>query len=549
MTAEEAKPATAEEAEPATAEEAEPATAEEAEPATAEEAEPSAPARLADVAAASAALREEPARNEKVRIIAEAMTAAGPDAGLAAMYLSGDTPQDRLEVGWAAMRDVAPPPAETPSLTLADVDAALTALAEAGGPGSRTHRLEVLADLLGRATAAEQDVLRHLVMGEMRHGASAGIVVKAIATAAGVPEKSVRRALMLAADLREVAGLALTGGRAALDAVGLRVGRGVQPMLASTSASVTEAMAEIGESVVEWKLDGARIQVHVDEGDVRVLTRNLNDITARSAAVVEVARALPVRQAILDGEVLAMGADGLPWAFQDTMSAFSRDADEGRPTLQPFFFDLLHLDGEDLIDAPLTTRRAALESVVGTTHRIPSVVVTDPAEGEAVATEALDRGHEGVMVKDPASPYAAGRRGKQWRKVKPVRTLDLVVLAVEWGSGRRKGWLSNIHLGAVDDRPDAEDRFVMLGKTFKGMTDAMLAWQTERFLALETSRDGHVVHVRPEQVVEIALDGVQTSRRYPGGIALRFARVLRYRDDKDPGEADTLSTVRALGER
>lgn len=507
------------------------------------------PGGLAAVVAASTALRGESGRNEKVRIIAEVLTDAGPQAGLAALYLSGATPQDRLEVGWAAVRDVTPTPAEAPTLALADVDAARESLATAGGAGSRGHRLEVLADLLSRATAAEQDFLRHLVLGEMRHGASAGIVTKAIATAAEVPEAVVRRALMLSADLAEVAGLALTGGRTALEDVGLRVGRGVQPMLASTAESVTAAMADIGESVVEWKLDGARIQVHVNGEQVTVYTRNLNDVTARSDAVVAVARTLPLRQAILDGEVLAMGADGLPWAFQDTMSAFSTENADRRPTLSPFFFDLLHLDGRDLIDEPLRERRRLLAQVVDPAHLIPSRQLADPEEGEAVAAEALERGHEGVMVKDPASPYAAGRRGKQWRKVKPVRTLDLVVLAVEWGSGRRTGWLSNLHLGALDDRPDAPAPFVMLGKTFKGMTDEMLEWQTRRFLDLETHRDGHVVHVRPEQVVEIALDGIQTSRRYPGGVALRFARVLRYRDDKDPDQADTLSAVRSLGER
>ena len=502
--------------------------------------------RLADLVAASDALAEESGRNEKVRIIVEALLAAGDRADLAARYLAGDPPQDRLEVGWAAVRDADTPPADTPSLALDDVDAALEVLATAGGPGSRGARMAALTDLLARATAAEQSFLRHLVMGEMRHGASAGMVAKAVAKAADVPEAVVRRALMLSADLGEVTTLALTGGRPALEAVGLVVGRGVQPMLASTAESVTEVVEELGTAVVEWKLDGARIQVHVDGDDVVVFTRNLNDITGRSTDVVAAARALPVRQAILDGEVLAMGADGLPWAFQDTMSAFSRDEGE-RPALSPFFFDLLHVDGEDLIDQPLSVRRERLTALVPDHQRIPSVVVEDAAAGEAVAVESLDRGHEGVMVKALDAPYAAGRRGKQWRKVKPVRTLDLVVLAVEWGSGRRQGWLSNIHLGARVEGPDGEPEFVMLGKTFKGMTDAMLEWQTARFLELETHRDQRAVYVRPEQVVEIALDGVQTSRRYPGGVALRFARVIGYRDDKSPAEVDTLDTVRALG--
>ncbi|WP_370325145.1 ATP-dependent DNA ligase [Euzebya sp.] len=502
-------------------------------------------ALLAPLVAASDRLGATSSRNEKVAIIAEALRGAGEDVRLAATYLAGDPPQDRLEVGWATIRDLDVAPATTPTLSLVDVDAALEALATAGGTGSRGVRVGVLTDLYAAATVAEQSFLNHLVLGEMRQGALAGLVVKGIAAAAQVPETVVRRAVMLAADLGEVASLAMTGGRAALEAVGLVLGRGVQPMLAATSPSVAAAVEDMGTAVVEWKLDGARIQVHKDGSDVVVYTRNLNDVTARSPDTVAVAQALEVERVILDGEVLAVGADDRPVAFQDTMSTFSNIAGGGSG-LTPFFFDVLHVDGEDLLDAPLTERRARLAELVDERNRIPSAVVSDPEEGEGVLADALEHGHEGVVVKALDAPYAAGRRGKAWRKVKPVRTLDLVVLAVEWGSGRRRGWLSNIHLGAVDDRPGHEG-FVMLGKTFKGMTDEVLAWQTERFLSLETHRDGHVVHVRPEQVVEIALDGIQTSRRYPGGIALRFARVVRYRDDKDPDQADALSTVRALG--
>jgi DNA ligase-1 len=500
---------------------------------------------LIDVARASAALATTSSRNAKVAIIADALRTAGDRIDLAAAYLAGAPPQTRLEVGWATVRELDVPPAATPTLGLADVDAALTSLATAGGAGSRGARQRVLESVFARATAEEQRFLSGLVLGEIRQGALAGLVTKAVAAAAGVPEAAVRRALMLSADLGGVAAVAVREGRAGLDAIGLQVGRGVQPMLASTSTSVGEAVADMGTAVVEWKLDGARIQVHRDGDAVTVFTRNLNDVTGRSPDTVAVVRSLPVERLILDGEVLAVGADGRPVPFQDTISTFANEAGGGTG-LTPFFFDVLHVDGEDLLDLPLQDRRARLAALVPERHRIPSAVVSDPAAGEAVLADALGHGHEGVMVKALDTPYAAGRRGKGWRKVKPVRTLDLVVLAVEWGSGRRQGWLSNIHLGAVDDRPGREG-FVMLGKTFKGMTDEVLAWQTARFLELETGRDGHVVHVRPEQVVEIALDGVQTSRRYPGGVALRFARVLRYRDDKHPEDCDTLSTVRALG--
>ncbi|CAN5139353.1 ATP-dependent DNA ligase [soil metagenome] len=512
-------------------------------------------AALAPLVAASRRLVETPGRNDKIAIIAEVLGVAASDgggqAGLAAAYLAGDPPQDRMEVGWATVRDLDVAPATAPALTLTDVDAALTALTGASGAGSRAARQSVLTDLLGTATAEEQAFLTHLILGDLRQGALEGLVVKGIAAAAGVPETVVRRALMLSADLVGVTAMAFELGREGLEAVGLTVGQGVQPMLASTAASVGVALAELGTAVVEWKLDGARIQVHKDGNEVTVLTRNLNDVTERSPAVVARHRALPATTAVLDGEVLAVGEDGRPRAFQDTMSAFSAEsADElvGRLPMRPFFFDLLHLDGEDLLDLPLTERRRRLHDLVDPDDRIPSEVVTDAAAGQAILEEALDRGHEGVMVKALDAPYAAGRRGKAWRKVKPVTTLDLVVLAVEWGSGRRQGLLSNIHLGAREDRP-GQDGFVMLGKTFKGMTDAVLSWQTQRFLDLETHRDGHVVHVRPEQVVEIAIDGLQTSTRYPGGVALRFARLVRYRDDKAAAQADSLGEVLAQGRR
>ncbi len=377
-------------------------------------------------------------------------------------------------------------------------------------------------------------------MGELRQGALEGVMVEAIAKAASVKSAAVRRAHMLGGRLDQAAVAAFTGGEAALAEIGLEVGRGVQPMLASTATGVAEAIADLGRSSVEWKLDGARIQVHRRGDDVVVFTRNLNDVTHRLPEVVDAVRALPVRSVVLDGEVLGMHEDERPGAFQDTMSTFGADAERAH-ALRPWFFDCLHLDGVDLLDAPLTDRLATLERIAPEL-RIPGIITDDPAVAARVLAEALAAGHEGVMVKGADSAYEAGRRGKAWQKVKPVHTFDLVVLAVEWGSGRREGRLSNIHLGARN--PDGE--FVMVGKTFKGLTDATLTWQTARFLELETRRTDHTVYVRPEQVVEIALDGVQRSTRYPGGVALRFARVVRYRDDKGPGEADTIESLQAL---
>jgi DNA ligase 1 len=367
-----------------------------------------------------------------------------------------------------------------------------------------------------------------------------------VAKASDLPATLVRRAVMLGGRLDVVARLALTEGRAGLEAVGLEVGRPVQPMLASTAASAAGAVTAIGESSVEWKLDGIRLQAHRDGDDVRLWTRNLNDITARLPEVVEVVRSLPARRLVLDGEALVVDAGGRPVMFQDTAGRVGAEGDRAEAVL-PHFFDVLHVDGTDLVDEPLSARRAELERVVGD-WRIPGTVTTDPEAAEAVLADALAAGHEGVVVKDVSSAYLAGRRGKAWRKVKPVHTLDLVVLAVEWGSGRRTGWLSNLHLGA---RAEDGDDFVMVGKTFKGLTDELLRWQTDRFLGLAVREESWgrpqsgVVWVRPEQVVEVALDGVQRSTRYPGGVALRFARVVRYREDKDPTAADTLATVRA----
>ena len=497
---------------------------------------------LADVVAAAQAVGATPKRTAKRDALAALFAELqGDEVAVVVGFLLGEVRQGRIGIGWASIRDLDCPPAGEPSLTVAEVDDAVDVLATTTGPGSQGARRQQLVRLFSRATSAEADFLGRLFVGEMRTGALAGVVTDAVAAAAGIGGPVVRRAVMLAGDLGAVAEVALTQGEAAVLAIGLEPLRAVQPMLAATSSSVAEAIAEVGEASVEWKLDGARIQVHRSVEEVRIYTRNLNDVTARLPEVVDIVRGFDASSFVLDGEVLGfMGPDQAPQAFQDTMSRFGRGA--GETVLVPQFFDLLHLDGSDQIDEPLCVRRQRLADLVGP-HLIPGTTTDDPEVGEQVLADALAHGHEGVMVKAADSPYEAGRRGRSWRKVKPVHTLDLVVLAVEWGSGRRRGWLSNIHMGALDP---ATGEPVMVGKTFKGMTDEMLAWQTERFQALETHRDAHTVHVRPEQVVEVAVDGAQVSSRYPGGVALRFARVVRYRDDKSAAEADTLGSVRAL---
>ena len=479
-------------------------------------------------------------RTAKIAAIAELLRRAGTDEiGLAVAYLVGTVPQGRIGVGWATAQ--VDGGASDPSVTVLDVDATLTALASVGGTGSVAERRRLLDDLGARLTPDEADFVRRLLVGELRQGALAGVMIDAVARAADVDVATVRRAAMLSGDLPGTAALAATGGRAALDAVSLRVGTGIEPMLASTAADVAEALTGTGPASVEWKFDGIRVQAHRDGDEVRLFTRNLNDVTDRLPHLVELLRSLPVERIVLDGEVIGAGADGTPHAFQDSASAFGRHGGDAARALGVGFFDLLHVDGEDLLDAPLSTRRDRMQEIGGL-PLIPAVQTDDPTTAQAVLDEALDKGHEGVMVKALDSPYAAGRRGAAWRKIKPVHTLDLVVLAVEWGSGRRRGLLSNLHLGALDDTGTP----VMVGKTFKGLTDELLAWQTQRFLDLSTGDDGHVVTVRPEQVVEIALDAAQVSRRYPGGVALRFARVRRYRNDKTAADADTLAAVVAL---
>ena len=496
---------------------------------------------LADLVATSASLTATSSRRAKVDALAALLRALDPDEVVVAVAsLTGVPRQGRIGVGWtraSALRGRAP----VATLALGDLDDALDRLDACTGPGSESRRAAIIDTLDAGLTSEESDFVRRLLTGELRQGALAGLMTDAVATAAEVPVELVRRAAMLSGDLPGTARDALTDGRAALEHVRLRVGIAVQPMLAATATDVADALGTTGPASVEWKLDGVRIQAHRLGDRVHLYTRNLNEVTNRMPSVVETLRALPVESVVLDGEVIGVTETGLPEAFQDSASTFGRRRGPGPVGLDASWFDVLHLNGRELIDEPLEARLAAMDSI-RSLRRIPSVRTDDVDVAQRLLDDALATGHEGAMVKSLASTYAAGRRGRAWRKVKPVHTLDLVVLAVEWGSGRRRGLLSNLHLGALG--PDGAP--VMVGKTFKGLTDELLAWQTERFLALETHRDGHVVVVRPEQVVEIALDGAQASTRYPGGVALRFARVRRYRDDKGPTEADTLDAVHAL---
>ena len=520
---------------------------------------------LVDVALTSEEVGSVSARLAKIARIATLLSATAEEAhnedaevvAVVVAWLSGDLPQRQIGVGWAALRASSPPAAE-PSLTVAGVHTTFTAIGEVSGTGSQARRAELLNALFTACTEVEQRFVRRLLGGELRQGALIGVMADAVAKAAAVPATSVRRAAMLGGSLPAVAAAVLTGGGAALADFSLLVGRPVGPMLAQTATGVEVALERFGGTTIfEAKLDGARVQIHRDGGTVSVFTRSLDDVTTRLPEVVDAALALPVTTLIADAEAIALRPDGRPHRFQVTASRFGRGGGRGgrdraadvaaARTAQPlsvFFFDLLHLDGTDLLDLPASRRLEILDEVVPAQERVDRLTTSDGAAAATFLAATLDAGHEGVMAKSPTAPYEAGRRGAGWLKVKPVHTLDLVVLAVEWGSGRRSGKLSNIHLGARDP---ATGGFVMLGKTFKGMTDEMLDWQTARFTELaDGPTTGGVVRVRPEQVVEIALDGVQTSSRYPGGMALRFARVVRYRDDKGPAEADTLDTVRTL---
>jgi len=562
---------------------------------------------LNQIALVSAQVASVPGRRAKIDLIAGLLReASGDEVPLAVAFLSGELRQRQIGVGYAALGDlldaraalaeaptaagrqpadaaltgavVAPPPAE-PTLTITEADEAFAAIGAVSGAGAQAERRQLLAGLLARATEGERSFLVQLLAGELRQGALEGVMTEAVAQAAGVPAAEVRRALMLGGSLPEVARAALEGSAgpadakrspaaaapteaadpagalAALRSFRLQVGRPLRPMLAATAPTIEAALQKVSPAAVEWKIDGIRVQVHRDGARIAVFTRTLDDITPRVPEITDAVRALPPEAVVLDGEAVALYPDGRPRPFQVTASrAGTRTEVESRRgdvPLTPFFFDLLHLNGADLIDAPAQERYAALTALLPAPLVIPRTVTDDPAVAEAFFADAVSRGHEGVVLKSLDAAYAAGRRGGEWIKVKPRHTLDLVVLAAEWGHGRRRGWLSNLHLGARDP---VTGGLVMLGKTFKGMTDEMLAWQTGRLLELADPGQaaepggaaGHVVRVRPELVVEIAFDGIQASPRYPGGIALRFARVIRYRPDKKAADADTIDAVRAV---
>jgi DNA ligase-1 len=507
--------------------------------------------KLDELVQTSAAVAATSGRLEKISKLASLLKRLAPDEVVIAIgFLIGFPRQGKLGVGWATVsssREHAPAPEA--ALELHDVDAIFDRVKSTKGKNSGTEKARLVGDLFARATANEQRFLGSLIVGEVRQGALEGVLIEAIASAAGMPSNRVRRAAMMAGDIAEVAAAVLgPDGDAALSAYGLELFRPVQPMLADSAETVADALVtEAGPMSIEWKLDGARIQVHRQGDRVAVYTRNLNEVTARVPEVVDAVLALPAHELILDGEVLSLMSNGRPRSFQDTMRRFGRRLDvetlRSELPLTPFLFYILYHDGESIIDRPLSERLERLDRIASIELRVPRITTSDASEAERFQSGALEGGHEGVMVKSLRAPYAAGRRGSAWIKVKTPRTLDLVVLAVEWGSGRRQGWLSNIHLGARDPENGG---FVMLGKTFKGMTDEILQWQTTEFLARETHRDGHIVYVRPEVVVEIAFNEVQRSTQYPGGVALRFARVKGYRPDKNADEADTIEAVRAF---
>ncbi len=485
-----------------------------------------------EVVVASADVARTSQRSAKVARLAELLRAVPrPEVCAVVGMLVGEPRQGRVGVGWATLRSARVTPAAAPSVTVAEIDQLLSRLTTTTGTGSQHAREAAITELAGRLTDDEQAHFVRFVTGEMRQGANEGVVTDAVARAAGVPVAELRRAVMLLGDLGAAAERALAGESLP---VGLTPLVAVQPMLAATSASAAEAIAATGLASVEWKLDGMRVQAHRCGDEVRLFSRGLNDVTAALPGVVAAVRALPVDEVVLDGESLGIDEEGRPRRFQDTMSGLDSTA--------AFFFDVLHVDGRSLVDEPLSVRKEVLHRLAPAALVLPSIDTDDGDRAEAFAADAVHAGHEGVVVKALASPYQAGRRGATWRKVKPVHTLDLVVLAAEWGHGRRSGWLSNLHLGALG----GGGSFVMVGKTFKGLTDELLRWQTAALQERAVATEGITVHVRPELVVEVALDGVQVSRRYPGGVALRFARVRRYRPDKSAGEADTIERVQGL---
>jgi ATP-dependent DNA ligase I len=506
--------------------------------------------RLEELVATSGAVAEVSGRLEKIGRLASLLERLAPEEiEIAVAFLTGSPRQGRVGVGWSVISEAraAAVPADRPSLDLREIDETFDRVARTSGSGSATAKRTLLRDLLSRATAAEQDFLTRLLFGELRQGALEGVLLEAIARAARIKSATVRRAAMMAGNLGPVARAALVEGEAALGRILVQIFRPVQPMLADSAESLDEAWTRLPEASLEIKLDGARVQVHKSDEEVRVFSRTLRDVTPAVPEIVEVVRALPAREVILDGEVIALRADESPHPFQTTMRRFGRKLDVERLraelALTPLFFDALQVDGQSLIDEPQSRRFDRLAAIVPPSFVIPRLARPTRAEADAFLDEALRRGHEGVMAKALDAAYAAGSRGQAWLKVKLARTLDLVVLAAEWGHGRRRGWLSNLHLGARDAERGG---FVMLGKTFKGLTDALLAWQTERLLDLEIGRDAYTVYVRPELVVEIAFNDIQESPQYPGGLALRFARVKRYREDKTAADSDTFAALQDI---
>jgi DNA ligase-1 len=502
--------------------------------------------QLRDLVNASQAVAATSSRLKKVEYLAGALERAEPgEIEAVVAFLSGGPRQGRIGIGAAAIRAAMPADAAPDArLSVREVDQAFDAIARMSGTLARTARLR---ELFAAADPEEQRFLGRLLFGELRQGALEGVLTDAVGRAAKVPAGAVRRAAMLAGDLGPVARAALTEGAAGLSRFSIRLFQPIQPMLADTAATIEEALAVSGPSSLEMKLDGARIQVHKDGDDVRVYSRNLRDVTSSVPEVVQVVRALPARSVILDGEAIALKANGSPHPFQVTMRRFGRRKDDEalryEVPLTPLFFDLVLADDAPALDEPLAHRLDLLHGIVPGAHLVAHLRDPGSADADAFLSRVLAQGHEGVMVKSLQAPYAAGRRGQAWLKVKQARTLDLVVLAVEWGSGRRHGWLSNIHLGARDPERNG---FVMLGKTFKGLTDELLAWQTERFLQLEIGRDDYTVYLKPAIVVEVAFNDLQESPHYPGGLALRFARVKRYRTDKSAADADTFATVQQI---
>jgi DNA ligase-1 len=506
---------------------------------------------LNHVVKVGAAVAGSRSRLQKVGRLSELVRDLSPaDAGVAVAYLTGRLPQGRIGLGPALLNAVrANPRASRPTLALEQVNAVFGRIAVVRGAGAQAGRQRLLGELFSAATPAEQDFLHRLVLGELRQGALEGLMLEALARAHRVRVEAVRHAVMVSGDIAAVARILADVGVAGLDRFRLTLFRPLQPMLAQTAEAPEDAVRRLGTTALEFKLDGVRVQVHKAGDEVRVFTRHLREVTAAVPEIVELVRGLPAESVILDGEALALDADGRPRPFQTTMRRFGRrldvDALRRELPLSVFFFDCLHRDGEELVQMPAALRYASLAGLVPPERRARRKVTADAAVAGDFMAQALEQGHEGLVAKSLESLYEAGSRGAGWLKIKQVHTLDLVVLAAEWGSGRRRGWLSNLHLGARDP---AGGGFVMLGKTFKGLTDAMLDWQTQQLLTRETGREEHIVHVRPELVVEVGFDGLQRSPRYPGGLALRFARVRRYRADKTADAADTLGTVRAIHE-